>query len=71
MRHSAFNAVGMDSKAIKITSGGPDLAKENVHVMKPTSKLILEAASIFEQPLQVKCELLIFNEFEGELASQS
>jgi hypothetical protein len=47
----------MDSKAIKITSGGPDLAKENVHVMKPTSKLILEAASIFEQPLQVNIDV--------------
>ncbi|CBY36790.1 unnamed protein product [Oikopleura dioica] len=52
-RYSAFNAVGMDSKAIKITSSGPNLEKENVHVMKPTSKLILEAASIFDQPLQV------------------
>lgn len=57
----------MDSKAIKITSGGPNLEKESVHVMKPTSKLILEAESIFEQPLQVKSKLLIFNEFGNYL----
>jgi len=57
----------MDSKAIKITSSGPNLEKENVHVMKPTSKLILEAASIFDQPLQVKNKLLIFKEFGNYL----
>ena len=51
---SAFNAVGMDSKAIKISSGGLGLTKENVHVMKPTKKLILEASSVFDYPLQVK-----------------
>ncbi|CAG5106045.1 Oidioi.mRNA.OKI2018_I69.chr1.g2657.t1.cds [Oikopleura dioica] len=50
---SAFNAVGMDSKAIKISSGGLGLTKENVHVMKPTKKLILEASSVFDYPLQV------------------